>query len=48
MGTVFNCLVVISEILLCAAVARVMKKIKYMRPHILWNPEMLYLFVQYL
>ena len=48
MGTVFNCLVVISEILLCAAVARVMKKIKYMRSHILQNPEMLYLFVQYL
>lgn len=45
--TGFNCLVVISELLLCAAVARVMKKIKYMGSRIFWNPEMLYLFVQY-
>ena len=43
-GIVFNCLVVISEILMHDAVARVMKKLKYTGSHIFWDPEMFYLF----
>ena len=43
-GIVFNCLAVISEILMRDAVARVMKKLKYTGPHTFWDPERFYLF----